>query len=199
MWRGAPSMRRQCRGRNAGRGMPERSFAPWRYRRARPRRPREREGRRWFRSLPGSGASSTRSWRLEPSESWSLSGFLAYAAFTLPLSPAASAELPSSAVIYATDAGEPSRSAASIGAIRSRPTSLPPYLAKAVVAIEDRRFYEHAGIDPRGIARAAFNNVIGSRHRGRQHDHAAARARSLSVAGAVASPEGAGSDARAVA
>ena len=39
---------------------------------------------------------------------------------------------------------------------------LPPYLAKAVVAIEDRRFYEHRGIDLRGIARAAFNNVSGS-------------------------------------
>ena len=35
-----------------------------------------------------------------------IAGFLAYAAFTLPLSPAASADLPSSAVVYATDAGE---------------------------------------------------------------------------------------------
>jgi penicillin-binding protein 1A len=31
---------------------------------------------------------------------------------------------------------------------------LPPYLPKAFVAIEDRRFYDHFGIDPVGISRA---------------------------------------------
>jgi penicillin-binding protein 1A len=36
---------------------------------------------------------------------------------------------------------------------------LPPYLPKAFVAIEDRRFYEHFGIDPVGIARAVMRNV----------------------------------------
>ncbi len=37
---------------------------------------------------------------------------------------------------------------------------LPPYLPKAFVAIEDRRFYAHYGIDPVGIARAIFSNVV---------------------------------------
>jgi penicillin-binding protein 1A len=36
---------------------------------------------------------------------------------------------------------------------------LPPYLPRAFVAIEDRRFYSHLGIDPIGIARAMFRNV----------------------------------------
>lgn len=36
---------------------------------------------------------------------------------------------------------------------------LPPYLPKAFVAIEDRRFYDHWGIDPVGIARAMYRNV----------------------------------------
>ncbi|WP_029583934.1 transglycosylase domain-containing protein [Bradyrhizobium sp. URHD0069] len=40
---------------------------------------------------------------------------------------------------------------------------LPPYLPKAFIAIEDRRFYSHYGIDPFGIARAAVANVL---HRG---------------------------------
>jgi penicillin-binding protein 1A len=40
---------------------------------------------------------------------------------------------------------------------------LPPYLPKAFIAIEDRRFYSHFGIDPLGIARAAVTNVL---HRG---------------------------------
>jgi penicillin-binding protein 1A len=40
---------------------------------------------------------------------------------------------------------------------------LPPYLPKAFIAIEDRRFYSHYGIDPVGILRAAVTNVV---HRG---------------------------------
>jgi penicillin-binding protein 1A len=40
---------------------------------------------------------------------------------------------------------------------------LPPYLPKAFIAIEDRRFYSHYGIDPVGIARAALTNIL---HRG---------------------------------
>src|SRR5712675_2338999 len=38
---------------------------------------------------------------------------------------------------------------------------LPPYLPKAFVAIEDRRFYSHFGIDPFGIMRAVFRNASG--------------------------------------
>jgi penicillin-binding protein 1A len=37
---------------------------------------------------------------------------------------------------------------------------LPPYLPKAFIAIEDRRFYSHYGIDPVGIARAAVANIL---------------------------------------
>ena len=36
---------------------------------------------------------------------------------------------------------------------------VPPYLPKAFVAIEDRRFYEHFGIDPIGLGRAIVNNL----------------------------------------
>jgi 1A family penicillin-binding protein len=38
---------------------------------------------------------------------------------------------------------------------------LPPHLAQAIVAIEDRRFYQHHGIDLRGLARAMWRNVRG--------------------------------------
>ena len=40
---------------------------------------------------------------------------------------------------------------------------MPPYVPKAFVAIEDRRFYDHFGVDPIGIARAAVANIL---HRG---------------------------------
>jgi penicillin-binding protein 1A len=40
---------------------------------------------------------------------------------------------------------------------------LPPYLPQAFIAIEDRRFYDHFGIDPAGIARALVANIM---HRG---------------------------------
>jgi penicillin-binding protein 1A len=37
---------------------------------------------------------------------------------------------------------------------------LPPYLPRAFIAIEDRRFYSHIGIDPIGLMRAAAANVM---------------------------------------
>jgi penicillin-binding protein 1A len=37
---------------------------------------------------------------------------------------------------------------------------LPPYLPRAFIAIEDRRFYSHIGVDPIGLFRAAFANVL---------------------------------------
>jgi 1A family penicillin-binding protein len=37
---------------------------------------------------------------------------------------------------------------------------IPPFLQKAVVAVEDARFYEHGGIDVRGIARALMKDVV---------------------------------------
>lgn len=40
---------------------------------------------------------------------------------------------------------------------------IPVFLQNAVVAVEDSRFYEHGGIDVRGIARAALKNVVKGR------------------------------------
>ena len=41
-------------------------------------------------------------------------------------------------------------------------TVIPRHMVQAVLAIEDRRFHDHPGIDPIGIAGAAFRNVFGS-------------------------------------
>ena len=43
--------------------------------------------------------------------------------------------------------------------------ALPPYLPQAFVAIEDRRFYRHFGLDPIGLARAMAANLAARRVR----------------------------------
>ncbi|HEX3011254.1 MAG TPA: PBP1A family penicillin-binding protein [Syntrophomonadaceae bacterium] len=39
----------------------------------------------------------------------------------------------------------------------------PEYLKQAVVAVEDKRFYSHAGLDTKGIGRAIYNNIRAGR------------------------------------
>ena len=41
-----------------------------------------------------------------------------------------------------------------------------PYIKDAIVAIEDSRFYEHAGVDPQGILRALASNLTGGGRQG---------------------------------
>src|SRR6478672_6246062 len=41
--------------------------------------------------------------------------------------------------------------------------SIPPHMVNAVLAIEDRRFYEHPGIDPIAITGVAFGTLLGRR------------------------------------
>ena len=50
-----------------------------------------------------------------------------------------------------------------LGIERRTPVSilaLPPHVAEAFIAIEDRRFYRHQGFDPRGLTRALVARVI---------------------------------------
>ena len=65
-----------------------------------------------------------------------------------------------------------------------------PWLPKATVAIEDRRFYQHGGVDYVGIARAAWADVDRRQGAaGRLDDHAAARAQPLHRPGAHVQPQ----------
>ncbi|MEZ2130152.1 MULTISPECIES: transglycosylase domain-containing protein [unclassified Sinorhizobium] len=41
--------------------------------------------------------------------------------------------------------------------------NMSPYIPEAVIAIEDRRFYSHYGIDPLGLARALVTNLVSGR------------------------------------
>jgi penicillin-binding protein 1A len=81
-------------------------------------------------------------------------------AITAPLSRALE-PLPDPALLLLTDDGRP---IALRGAIKEAPvdvTKLNPLTPAAFVAIEDRRFYSHWGIDPRGMARAFVADMRG--------------------------------------
>ena len=59
-------------------------------------------------------------------------------------------------IIYARD-GQPLREPRNNAHLEMRQLSdFSPYIAKAVIASEDKRFYWHFGVDPIGIARATF-------------------------------------------
>ena len=50
--------------------------------------------------------------------------------------------------------------------VKVRLDQMSPYVKDAIVAIEDRRFYEHAGIDPQGIVRALVSNLTSGGRQG---------------------------------
>lgn len=83
---------------------------------------------------------------------------VAWLAITAPLSKSLRPPAPPSITLLAAD-GTP---IARRGAVIGKPVDvakLPEHVAQAFIAIEDRRFYGHWGVDPRGIARAMFHNL----------------------------------------
>jgi penicillin-binding protein 1A len=95
---------------------------------------------------------------------YSIAGILVFTlvwlVLTAPLSRALE-PLPDPALLMLSDDGRP---IARRGAIKEAPVEvakLNPLTAAAFVSIEDRRFYRHWGIDPRGIGRAMMANLRG--------------------------------------
>ena len=85
---------------------------------------------------------------------------VAWLAVTAPLSRSLEPIAPPEITLLAADGTPIARN----GAVVDEPVrvaDLPPHVVEAFLAIEDRRFYSHWGIDPRGIARAAFTGVGG--------------------------------------
>ncbi len=83
---------------------------------------------------------------------------IAWLAVTAPLSRSLKPPTPPSITLLAEDGTPIARRGAIIGAPVDA-AKLPAHVREAFMAIEDRRFYSHWGIDPRGIARAAWANV----------------------------------------
>ena len=90
-----------------------------------------------------------------------LGGVFAYYASELPpIDQLAVPKRPPNIAILAAD-GTLIANRGDTGGAAVRLSELPPYLPKAFIAIEDRRFYSHFGIDPLGVLRAVLRDVTG--------------------------------------
>ncbi len=90
---------------------------------------------------------------------------LAWLAITAPLSKSLQPIAPPQITLLAADGTPIARNGANV----DNPVvvaDLPPHVVQAFLAIEDRRFYSHWGVDPRGIARAAWSNLATGRTQG---------------------------------
>ncbi len=88
-----------------------------------------------------------------------LAGLIAYHASQLPpIDQLAVPKRPPNIAILASDGTLLANRGETGGRVVSI-KELPPYLPRAFVAIEDRRFYQHFGVDPVGILRAIGQNV----------------------------------------
>ena len=85
---------------------------------------------------------------------------IGWLAITAPLSKSLEPIAPPQVTLLASDGTPIARQ----GAVVEAPVKLadlPPHVPQAFIAIEDRRFYSHWGIDPRGIARALWTGYGG--------------------------------------
>nr|NKR04390.1 transglycosylase domain-containing protein [Escherichia coli] len=87
--------------------------------------------------------------------------FLLAALLTLPPLGGAVVESGQRAITVEADDGRVFATRGSFRGQKLTAADLPPHLAQAIVAIEDRRFYSHWGIDLRGLVRAAYRNALG--------------------------------------
>ena len=88
-----------------------------------------------------------------------VAGFIAYCAFTLPFAGGIAFEPLPGAMTFTTGQGQVITARGVSKGERVRVDQLPGDLIHAVIAIEDRRFYAHGGIDLRGILRAAWHDL----------------------------------------
>jgi penicillin-binding protein 1A len=111
--------------------------------------------RRWRMSLPRLAAAAV----LIPVLALAL--YLLAALLTLPPLGGAVVDTGQRAITVEADDGRVFATRGSFRGQKLTAADLPPHLAQAIVAIEDRRFYSHWGIDLRGLVRAAWRNLAG--------------------------------------
>jgi 1A family penicillin-binding protein len=87
-------------------------------------------------------------------------GYLAYCVATIPLNGGLVVEPTPSAMVVEAQGGQVFATRGVFKGERLAPEDVPPNVAKAIVAIEDRHFYEHGGFYLPSLLRAAFRNVV---------------------------------------
>ena len=107
-------------------------------------------------------AHETRYWAVRAAAAFFLLLILIviWLAFTAPLSKSLEPIAPPQVTLLAADGTPIARN----GAVYDEPVDidkLPDHVVDAFLATEDRRFYDHWGVDPRGLARATINNWTG--------------------------------------
>ncbi len=88
-----------------------------------------------------------------------VTGYVLYCLATLPIDGGLQVDPAQRAVVMEADDGTAFATRGVFRGAKLTAEDLPPYLGPAVVAIEDRRFYQHFGVDPVGILRAVGQNV----------------------------------------
>jgi penicillin-binding protein 1A len=85
--------------------------------------------------------------------------FVLYCIATLPVSGGLQVEASQSALTFEGAQGEMFATRGVFKGDKLTAADLPPHLAQAIVAIEDRRFYQHKGVDIWGILRAGWRDT----------------------------------------
>jgi 1A family penicillin-binding protein len=83
---------------------------------------------------------------------------IGYSIATLPVEGGLQVDPTPSALVIEADNGETFATRGVFKGSKLTAADVPPHLTQAILAIEDRRFYQHSGVDPRGILRAAWRN-----------------------------------------
>jgi penicillin-binding protein 1A len=92
--------------------------------------------------------------------------YLAYCIAAIPVSGGSSTPPAPSAMVFEGEDGQPF---ATRGILKGQSLSaddVPPVVANAVISIEDRRFYQHGGVDLRATARAFWHDLRGGKIEG---------------------------------
>lgn len=87
--------------------------------------------------------------------------FIGYCAVTLPASGGSTADETGPAIVFTAADGQVFAARGAAKGEKVEIDRLPADLVHALIAIEDRRFYSHHGIDLRGILRAAWHDLSG--------------------------------------
>ena len=122
---------------------------------------RRRDDTAWWQ--PGHYRDRAKRWWAVRAIAGALLAFLfiiAWLAITAPLSKSLEPIAAPQITLLASDGTPIARSGAAV-ADPVRAADLPDHVIQPFLAIEDRRFYSHWGVDPRGIARAAWTGVGG--------------------------------------